>query len=108
MVTTQSLVWPKPRVGAGGGGGRAAVPTRQPAPTLLFLGLFDPKWPKNNFSGVKKWSKNDPKMAKNGPKMAKKFMGVPPKMPKNPKKIEKMANGPTEPHVIALKRVKMH
>ena len=47
--------------------------------------------------------------AKNGPKMAKKFTGVPPKMPKNPQKIEKMAkNGPTEPHVIALKRVKMH
>ena len=36
--------------------------------------------------------------------MAKKFTGVPQKMPK---KIEKMAkNGPTEPHVIALKRVK--
>ena len=58
---------------------------------------------------AQKWPKNDPKMAKNGPKMAKKFTGVPPKMPKNPKKIEKMAkNGPTEPHVIALKRVKMH
>ena len=58
---------------------------------------------------VQKWPKNDPKMAKNGPKMAKKFTGVPQKMPNNPQKIEKMAKyGPTEPHVIALKRVKMH
>ena len=41
--------------------------------------------------------------------MAKKSHGVPEKIPKNPKKIEKMAkNGPTEPSVIALKRVKMH
>ena len=64
---------------------------------------------KHDFSGVKKWSKNDPTVAKNGPKMAKKFTGVPQKMPKNPQKIEKMAkNGPTEPRVIALKRVKMH
>ena len=48
-------------------------------------------------------------MAKNGPKMAKKVAGVPKKIPKNPKKIEKIAkNGPTEPRVIALKRVKMH
>ena len=39
-------------------------------------------------------------------KMAKKFTGVPQKIPKNPKKMAKMAkNGPTEPHVIALKRV---
>ena len=39
--------------------------------------------------------------------MAKKVTGVPKKIPKNPKKIEKMAkNGPTEPHVIALKKVK--
>ena len=45
---------------------------------------------------------------KNGPKMAKKVTGVPKKIPKNPKTIEKMAkNGPTEPRVIALKRVKM-
>ena len=42
-------------------------------------------------------------------KMAQKGTGVPPKIPKNPPKIEKMAkNGPTEPGVIALKRVKMH
>ena len=41
--------------------------------------------------------------------MAKKVTGVPKKIQKNPKKIEKMAkNGPTEPRVIALKRVKMH
>ena len=40
--------------------------------------------------------------------MAKKVTGVHKKIPKNPKKIEKMAkNGPTEPHPIALKRVKM-
>ena len=38
--------------------------------------------------------------------MAKKVTGVPKKIPKNPKKIEKMARGPTEPRVIALKRVK--
>ena len=45
-------------------------------------------------------------MAKHGPKMGKKVTGVPQKIPKNPKKIEKMAkNGPTEPRVIALKRV---
>ena len=51
---------------------------------------------------AQKWPKNDPKMAK-------KVTGVPKKIPKNPKKIEKMAkNGPTQPHVIALKRVKMH
>ena len=55
---------------------------------------------------VQKWSRNGPK---NDPKMAKKFTGVPQKMPKNPKKIDKMAkNGPTQPHVSALKRVKMH
>ena len=48
-------------------------------------------------------------MAKNGPKMAKKVTGVPQKIPKNPKKNRKMAkNGPTEPHVIALKRVQMY
>ena len=48
-------------------------------------------------------------MAKNGPKMTKKVTGMPQKIPKNPQKIEKMAkHGPTEPHVIALKRVKMH
>ena len=42
--------------------------------------------------------------------MAKKVTGVPKKIPKkNPKKIEKMAkNFPTEPRVIALKRVNMH
>ena len=45
------------------------------------------------------------KWAKNG----QKNHGGAPKNAKNPKKIEKMAkNGPTEPHVIALKRVKMH
>ena len=85
-------------------GGRAAVPTRRPSPTLLFLGLFLPKMVKNPIfrGGVKKWSKN-------GPKMAKKFTGVPQKMPKNPKNFEKMdKNGTTEPRVIALKRVKMH
>ena len=50
-----------------------------------------------------------PKWRKNGPKLAKKVTGVPKKIPKNPQKIEKMAkNGPTEPRVIALKRVKMH
>ena len=39
--------------------------------------------------------------------MAKKVTWVPQKNPKNPPKIEKMAkNSPTEPHVIALKRVK--
>ena len=44
-----------------------------------------------------------------GQKMAKKVTGVPQKIPKSPKTIEKMAkNGPTVPHVIALKRVKMH
>ena len=48
-------------------------------------------------------------MAKNGPKMAKKVTGVPKKIPQNPQKIKKMAkNGPTEPRVIELKRVKMH
>ena len=58
---------------------------------------------------AQKWPKNDPKMAKNGTNMAKKVTGVPTKIPKNPKKIKKMAkNGPTEPRVIALKRVKMH
>ena len=41
--------------------------------------------------------------------MAKKVTGVPQKFPKNPKKIEKIVkNGPTEPRVIAIKRVKMH
>ena len=49
--------------------------------------------------------KNDPKMAQNGPKMAKKVTGVPQKSQKNRKNGQ---NGPTEPHVIALKRVKMH
>ena len=47
--------------------------------------------------------------SKNGPKMAKKVTGVPKKIPQKSKKIEKMTkNGPTEPRVIALKRVKMH
>ena len=41
--------------------------------------------------------------------MAKKVTGVPKKIPRSPKKFEKMAKtGPTEPRVIALKRVKMH
>ena len=58
---------------------------------------------------VQKWPRNDPKMAKNGPKMAKKVTGCPKKSLKTPKKSKKMAkNGPMEPRVIALKRVKIH
>ena len=39
--------------------------------------------------------------------MDKKITRVSPKIPQNPQKIEKMAkNGPTEPHVIALKKSK--
>ena len=38
--------------------------------------------------------------------MAKKVTGVPKKIPKNEKKMAK--NGPTEPRVISLKRVRMH
>ena len=57
-----------------------------------------------------KWPQNDPKMAKNSPKMAQKGTGVPQKIPKNPPKMAKKwpKKGPKEPHVIALKRVKMH
>ena len=53
---------------------------------------------KKRFLGGKKWPKN-------GPKMAKKVMGVPQKIPKKSKMAK---TGPTEPRVIALKRVKMH
>ena len=54
---------------------------------------------------TQKWPKNYPKLAKNGQKSD----GGTKKTPKKFKKIEKMAkNGPTEPRVIALKRVKMH
>ena len=59
---------------------------------------------------VQNWPQNDPKLAKNGlngPKKSRPKKSQ--KIPKNPQKIEKMAkNGPTEPHVIALKRVRMH
>ena len=58
---------------------------------------------------AQKWPKNDPKMVQKWSKNGQKIHGGAPKIPKNPKKIEKMAkNGPTEPRVIALKRVKMH
>ena len=59
----------------GGSGRRADPPTlADPAISGTFL---TQNGQKINFSGVKKWPKNDPKMAENGPKMAKKVTGVP-------------------------------
>ena len=89
------------------GGGRADPPTG--ADRAISGTFLTQNNQKIDFSGVKKWSKNGPKMANNGQEMAQKGTGGASKIPKNHKKIEKMAeNGPTEPRVIALKRVKMH
>ena len=54
-----------------------------------------------------KWPQNDLKMSKNGPKTTQKGTRMPPNITKKYQK--KMAKkwpkkGPTEPHVIALKK----
>ena len=88
-------------------GGGAAVPTRRPSPTLLYQSL--PKMVKNP---IFRGSKNGPKIAQKLPKMVQKWpnnsRGCPQKCQKIPQKSKKWPKTATEPHVIALKRVKMH